>query len=52
MRNYVKYDDPGHGWLRVKISELKNLGIAGKVSGYSYMRGNYASLEEDCDASL
>ena len=48
------YADPGHAWLRVEASELITLGIADKVSRYSYMGRNcqYAYLEEDCDAGL
>ena len=48
-KTYTYFTDPGHGWLRVKKSELQELGIANKISPYSYMRGNHAYLEEDCD---
>jgi hypothetical protein len=48
---YNFYSDPGHGWLNVKLDELKELGIADKISGYSYQRGNDVYLEEDCDMS-
>ena len=44
--------DPGHAWLRVKRVQLKELGILDKVSGYSYERGKWVYLEEDCDAQL
>lgn len=44
------YVDHGHGWFKVKNSLLARLGIADKISGYSYQRGEYAYLEEDCDA--
>ncbi len=43
------YQDPGHGWVRVPLKVLTKLGIADSVSRYSYMRGIYAYLEEDCD---
>lgn len=43
------YSDPGHGWGKVKISILKDLGILEKITSYSYMRGEFAYLEEDCD---
>jgi hypothetical protein len=43
------YSDPGHGWGKVKREVLVNLGIADKISRYSYVRGDYAYLEEDCD---
>ena len=46
------YNDPGHGWLKVKISLLRKLEIADKITNYSYMRNNYAYLEEDQDVSL
>jgi ABC-type transport system substrate-binding protein len=45
------YTDPGHGWAKVKISLLEKLGIAKEITSYSYMRGQYAYLEEDQDAS-
>lgn len=43
------YQDPGHGWVKVPIKTLVRLNIAHKISNYSYMRGLYAYLEEDCD---
>jgi hypothetical protein len=43
------YQDGGHGWVKISIDKLKQLGIADKISHYSYMRKNYAYLEEDCD---
>lgn len=46
------YSDPGHAWAKVRKTVLTNLGIADKVSSYSYQRGDYAFLEEDCDLSL
>ena len=45
------YTDPGHGWVKVKISLLEKLGIAEQITSYSYMRGEYAYLEEDLDAT-
>jgi hypothetical protein len=45
------YQDPGHGWARVSIGLLHGLKIAHEISPYSYRRGNYAYLEEDCDLS-
>lgn len=48
-KTYTYFTDPGHGWLRVKHKELQELGIADQISPYSYMRGDYAYLEEDCD---
>lgn len=43
------YADPGHGWMAVKKQQLVELGIAAKISSYSYQRGDTAYLEEDCD---
>lgn len=49
----AKFDffmDPGHGWVKVPKTLLKQLGIESKISSYSYQQGEYAYLEEDCDA--
>jgi hypothetical protein len=47
---YVKfYENSGHGWLRVKKSLLKSLGIADKITHFSYETGTFAYLEEDVD---
>jgi len=43
------HQDPGHGWLCVKIAELEALGIADKITSCSYMRKQSAYLEEDQD---
>jgi hypothetical protein len=48
---YTIYSDPRHGWVAVKIAELIELGIAEKITKYSYMRGETAYLEEDQDLS-
>lgn len=50
----MKFDvftDPGHGWIKAPIALLKKLGIADQITQYSYVRGNFAYLEEDQDAS-
>jgi hypothetical protein len=52
MKTYHNYTDPGHGWLRVTKKELELLGVADKISSCSYMRGDVAFLEEDCDDPL
>ena len=49
---YVFFNDPGHAWLRVKRCELTELGIAGDISSFSYQKGIYVYLEEDCDAGV
>lgn len=43
------YMDAGHGWCAVKIKTLVELNILNKITPYSYVRGNTAYLEEDCD---
>lgn len=47
----ICYSDPGHSWAKVKRSVLHNLGIANDITPYSYQRGEYVYLEEDCDLS-
>lgn len=45
------FSDPGHGWVRFPKARLVKLGIANKISSYSYQRGANAFLEEDCDVT-
>ena len=47
---FTYHQDPGHGWIEVDTQVLEALGIASKISGYSYISGTTAYLEEDCDA--
>jgi hypothetical protein len=49
VKTYVICEDPGHGWLAVKKSELIDLGIADKISRFSYEKGKTVYLEEDQD---
>lgn len=44
------YADPGHSWAKVPKRLLRELGIAHKITPYSYQRGEFAYLEEDVDA--
>lgn len=44
--------DPRHGWLSVPRSLVDKLGIADRISSFSYQQGNRVYLEEDCDAPL
>ena len=46
------YCDPGHGWLKVSLTLLSELGIANKISRFSYINKDYAFLEEDRDAGI
>ena len=43
------HQDPGHGWLCVKRSELEDLGIANRITSFSYQRNQSVYLEEDLD---
>jgi len=51
-KNFIFFTDPGHGWLRVPLKEIERLGIADKISNYSYQKNKMAFLEEDCDAGV
>lgn len=44
------YEDPGHGWLKAPVKLLEKLKIVDQISHYSYLFGQHAYLEEDCDA--
>ena len=46
------FSDSSHGWAEVSLSELDRLGIAQKISRYSYVKGETAFLEEDCDLAV
>jgi hypothetical protein len=45
------YTDPSHGWLKVKRSLVEKLGLIDSISVYSYQKGPWVYLEEDCDAT-
>ena len=47
----VGHSDAGHGWLAVKLADLKMLGIEADITDFSYVKGKTAYLEEDKDAS-
>jgi hypothetical protein len=49
MEKYTYHTDPGHGWLEVELAELGELGIADKISPYSYLHCGKVYLEEDMD---
>lgn len=48
----VFLSDPGHGWVKVSREKLAKLGMLTSISPYSYQRGKWVFLEEDCDAAL
>jgi hypothetical protein len=43
----IVYSDSGHAWGKVKKTDIAKLDLS--ISTYSYQRGAYAYLEEDCD---
>jgi hypothetical protein len=45
----LSYSDSGHGWLRVPHKMLAKLSISALITPFSYMRTEYAYLEEDVD---
>ena len=49
--SFQYFQDPGHGWVRVPVSLLEELGLIEKITTYSFVKGDYAYLEEDQDAS-
>jgi len=51
QQTYIFEQDPGHGWLHVRRSEIERLGIARVITPYSYQRCELVFLEEDCDLS-
>jgi hypothetical protein len=46
------YSDPSHGWAQIPHRFIYDLGIADKITHYSYQDDDCAYLEEDCDLSL
>lgn len=44
------FQDPGHGWIATTNDMIQKLGIADKISRYSYTDGESVYLEEDLDA--
>ena len=48
------YNDPAHGWIKVRRNTAKRLMDIDfvRLSSFSYQRGEWLYLEEDCDATL
>jgi hypothetical protein len=49
--------DPGHGWLRVSVEDLRAAGVDNNISDYSFLSPawasvRYAYLEHDSDAPI
>jgi len=51
IKKYHIYGDAQHSWCKVKFSEIVKLGIQNQITDYSYARGEYLFLEQDCDMS-
>ncbi len=47
---FKHYSDPGHGWVAVKRELIESLGLAEKITVFSYEKGKTVYLEEDLDA--
>jgi hypothetical protein len=45
----IYHTDAGHGWLAVRRSLLRELGIEHDISSFSYQKGETVYLEEDSD---
>lgn len=52
MATYNFYADPSHGWLKVRRSEISELGLTNRISSFSYQRKDFVYLEEDYDMKL
>jgi hypothetical protein len=52
MMKLKYYTDPGHGWVAVKRTVVRELGIANQITYFSYQKGKTVYLEEDGDAAL
>lgn len=42
--------DAGHGWVKVPLALIRELGIADQITRFSYWHAGHVYLEEDCDA--
>lgn len=53
MKKQFDYiQDPGHGWVKVPLALIRELGIADKITRFSYWHAGHVYLEEDCDLGL
>lgn len=43
------FEDPCHGWLEVHKDEIVKARVKTKITGCSYINGDYVYLEEDVD---
>ena len=52
VKKLMMFEDPGHGWCRVRRAEKLFQKVAKEITSYSYQRGDYVYLEEDYDLGL
>ena len=52
QKTFTFYQDSGHGWAKIPLALIRELGILDRITEYSYIRKNFVYLEEDCDLSL
>ena len=52
MTTYVFYGMPGHGYLKIPISDVRKAGVIDQISHCSPIHGGDYYLEEDCDVPL
>jgi hypothetical protein len=52
VKKLMFFEDPGHGWCRVRRAEKLFQKVAKEITSYSYQRGDYVYLEEDYDLGL
>lgn len=51
MKTFDYIQDPGHGWVKVPLAMLRDLGIAERITTCSYVHNGHAYLEEDNDTA-
>ena len=49
---FKHFTDPGHGWYKVSREILRKMDLLDKISSFSYQKGDWVYLEEDCDATI
>lgn len=50
MKTFTFYRTPGHGYLKVTKDDLVDVGVADKITDFSFVAKDGAIyLEEDCD---
>ena len=52
VKKLMMFEDPGHGWCRVRRAEKLFQKVAKEITSYSYQRCDYVYLEEDYDLGL